>query len=100
MSDEVGLWVSSAKADFQSAVHEGAKTAGIQTAIHHGASISDLPLICSQIEDMVQSIALGLNELSEALLLMNSRIDRIDQWIRTHPTTREDQPVAHRTNGQ
>jgi hypothetical protein len=89
MSSSVDLWVSSAKLDFQSAIHEGVKTADLQTAVHHGVCFADLPVMCCQIEDMVQSVALGLNELSEALLLINQRLDQIDARLRAQSPARD-----------
>jgi len=80
LPNAIDLWVNSARADFQAAAHEGAK-ADFKCAVHHGACIADLPMVCCQIEDMVQSIALGLNELTAALQLMNNRINEIDEWV-------------------
>ncbi|MGA3019556.1 MAG: hypothetical protein ABSF62_20725 [Bryobacteraceae bacterium] len=90
MPNAVDLWVSSAEADFQAAAHEGAKT-DFKCAVHYGACIADLPLVCCRIEDMVQSIALGLNELTEALRLMNNRIDEIDEWVHAQQAAQEGQ---------
>ena len=95
MPNAIDLWVSSAKADFQSAAHEGAK-ADFKCAVHHGACIADLPLVCCQIEDMVQSIALGLNELTEALQLMNNRINEIDEWVHAQQAAQGSQPTNQR----
>ena len=92
MPNAIDLWVNSAKADFQAAAHKGAK-ADFKCAAHRGACIADLPLVCCQTEDMVQSIALGLNELTEALQLMNNRINEIDQWVRAQQAA----PEAQRT---
>ena len=96
MPNAIDLWVSSAKADFQSAAHEGAK-ADFKCAVHHGACIADLPLVCCQIEDMVQSIALGLNELTEALQLMNNRINEIDEWVHAQQVAQEAQRTEQRS---
>src|ERR1022692_2155092 len=80
MPNVIDLWVSSAKEDFQAAAHEGAK-ADFKCAVHHGACIADLPLVCCQIEDMVQSLALGLNDLTAALQMMNNRIMMCEEWV-------------------
>ena len=96
MPNDVDLWVSSAKADFKAAAHEGAK-ADFKCAVHHGACIADLPLMCCQIEDMVHSIALGLNELTEALQLMNNRINEIDEWVHTQQAAQEGQRTEQRS---
>lgn len=87
MPNEVDLWVRGAKADFQA-------------AIHRGACISDLPSMCSQIEDMVQSIALGLNGLAETLQLMSDRIDQIDRWVQTQQALQQDQPMQQKSRAQ
>jgi hypothetical protein len=96
MPNSIDLWVSSAKADFQAAAHQGAK-AHLKCAVHEGASIADLPVVCCQIEDMLQSIALGLNELTEALQLMNTRIDEIDEWVHTQQVAQESQLEEQRS---
>ena len=96
MPNAVDLWVSSAKRDFQAAVHEGAKK-DFEWAVHYGACIADLPLVCCQIEDMVQSIALGLNELTEALQAMNNRIDEIDEWVHAQQAAQESQRTEQRS---
>jgi hypothetical protein len=88
MPNAIDLWVSSAKADFQAAAHQAAK-ADFKCGVHEGACISDLPLVCCRIEDMVQSIALGLNELTEALQLMNNRINEIDEWVHAQQAAQE-----------
>ena len=76
MARDVDLWLTSAKADFQAAVHQS-------------ACISDIPSMCSQIENMVQSIALGLNECTEALQSMSNRLDRIESIIQTLQTPQQ-----------
>ena len=96
MPNVIDLWVSSAKEDFQAAAHEGAK-ADFKCAVHHGACIADLPLVCCQIEDMVQSIALGLNELTEALQMMNNRINEIDDWVHAQQAAQEGQRREQRS---
>jgi hypothetical protein len=96
MPNVIDLWVSSAKEDFQAAAHEGAK-ADFKCAVHHGACIADLPLVCCQIEDMVQSIALGLNELTEALQMMNNRINEIDEWVHAQQAAQEGQRTEQRS---
>jgi len=96
MPNVIDSWVSSAKADFQAAAHEGAKT-DFKYAVHHGACIADLPLMCGQIQDMVQSIALGLNELTEALKLVNNRIDEIGEWVHAQQAAQEGQPTEERS---
>ncbi len=73
MPNDVDLWLRSAQADFQ-------------TVGHQGACISDLYTMCRQLEDMVQSIALGLHGLTEVLRSMNQRIDNIDNWVQAQPT--------------
>jgi hypothetical protein len=90
MPNSVDLWVSSAKADFQAAAHQSAN-AHFKCAVHEGGCIADLPEVCCQIEDMVQLIALGLNELTEALQLMNTRIDKIDEWVHAQQVAQEAQ---------
>jgi hypothetical protein len=96
MPNAIDLWVRSAKEDFQAAAHEGAK-ADFKRAVHHGACIADLPLVCCQIEDMVQSIALGLNELTEALQVMNNRINEIDECVHAQQAAQEDQRTEQRS---
>ena len=93
MPNAIDLWVESAKADFQSAAHEGSIT-DIKCAVHHGACIADLPVVCCRIEEMVQSIALGLNELTEALKMMNKRIDEIDDWVHAQEATASKASMA------
>jgi hypothetical protein len=46
---------------------------------------------------MLQSIALGLNELTEALQLMNTRIDEIDEWVHTQQVAQESQLEEQRS---
>lgn len=79
MPNDVDLWVSSAKADFEAAVHQGSR-------------ISDLHSACTQIEDMLQSIALGLNELTEAVLSLSKRLDHIDGWVQAQQTPQQGRP--------
>jgi hypothetical protein len=96
MPNSIDLWVSAAKADFQAAAHQGARAADFKCGVHHGACIADLPLICTQIEEMVQSIALGLNELTEALEVMNKRINEIEKCVHAEHVVHEDQlALAH-----
>jgi hypothetical protein len=73
MPNDEDLWVRCAQADFQSAGHKG-------------ANLSDLHSMCVQIEDMVQSIALGLNELTEVLRSMKNRIDHIEEVLLARET--------------
>ncbi len=80
MRKEEDLWVRSAQADFTAAGHKG-------------ACLSDLHTMCLQIEDMVQSIALGLNELTEVMRLMRERIAHIENWIQAQETTRQSRPA-------
>jgi hypothetical protein len=68
MTKEVEPWVRSAQADFQAAGHRG-------------ASLADLHTMCLQIEDMVQSIALGLNEMTQVLCSLKDQIDRMEQTM-------------------
>lgn len=68
MSNEVEPWLRSAQADFQAAGHKG-------------ASYSELHTMCLQIEDMVQSIALGLNELTQVLVLLKDQIDHVERMV-------------------
>lgn len=79
MLSDADLWVRGAQADFQAVVHKG-------------ACISDLQTMCCQIEDMVQSIALGLNELTEVLRVMKNRLDHIETWVQAQQT-HQDQSV-------
>lgn len=96
MPNSIDLWVSSAKADFQAAAHQSAK-AHFRCAVHEGGCMTDLPVVCRQIEEMVQLIALGLNELTEALQLMNTRIDEIDEWVHAQQVAQEGQLEEQRS---
>ncbi len=69
MPKNVDLWLRSAQADFQAAAHQGA------------ADHSDPQPIRSRLEDMVQSIALGMNEFTEVLRAMNNRISHIETLV-------------------
>ncbi len=80
MSSDVDLLVRGAKADFQAAGHKP-------------ACASDLHTMCWQIEDMVQSIALGLNGLTEVLCVMKERIDQIEVWMNARQTAQSEQAV-------
>ena len=81
MPNNVELWLSSAQADFQAAGHQNVR-------------ISDVPAMCGQIEDMVQSIALGLKGLTGAMLAMNSRINEIDNWVRAQQKERGSADIS------
>jgi len=83
MPNDVDLWVRSAQADFQAASHQGAR-------------ISDLYAMNGQIEEMLQSVALGLNELTEALRLMSNRIDHIESWVQAQQTLQQQERPAQR----
>ena len=87
MPNNVDLLVRGAKADFQAAVHQG-------------ACISDVPSMCSQIEDMIQSIALGLNGLTDALRSMSDRIDHIESWIQAQQTYPEVRLAKRKSRGR
>ncbi len=80
MPSDADLWVRGAQADFQAAGHKG-------------ACISDPQTMCWQIEDMVQSIALGLNELTEVLRVMQIRLDHIEAWVQAQQELQRDQSV-------
>ena len=81
MSKEGEPWVRSAQADFESAGHKG-------------ASFSDLHTMCLQIEDMVQSIALGLKGLTEVLSSMKDQIDHIENIIQAQQSTLKPEEQA------
>ncbi len=83
MSSDVDLFVRGAQADFKAAGHRGACT-------------SDLHTICLQIEDMVQSIALGLNQLTEVLCLMKERVDHIESWIQAQQAIEQEHAAQDR----
>lgn len=68
MSQDGAPWLRSARADFEAAGHKG-------------ASVCDVHTMCLQIEDMVQSIALGLNGLTEVLSSMKDQIDHVESVI-------------------
>ncbi len=96
MPDAIESWMRGARADFQTAAHEGAKV-DFKFAVHHGVSFADLPVICCQLQDMVQSIALGLNELTGALEVMNQRLDEIAKRVdarQPSPESREEEPES------
>ena len=76
MPKDADLWMRSARADFDA-------------ASHRSGHISDAPSI-SQIEDMVQSIALGLKGLTEVIHSLSKRVDRIDAWVQTQQALQED----------
>ncbi len=80
MSKEVDQWVRSAQADFKAAGHKG-------------ACPCDLETMCLQIEDMVQSIALGLSELTEVVRLTKNRIEHIEGWIEAQESAQENRPA-------
>jgi hypothetical protein len=86
MSKEVELWVRSAQADFQSAGHRG-------------ASFSDLHTMCLQIEDMVQSIALGLNELTQVMCLIKDQIDHIETSVQAQQSIQTPLPQDSSSSG-
>ena len=79
MPSDADLWVRGAQADFQAVGHKG-------------ACISDLQTMCCQIEEMVQSIALGLNGLTEVLRVMKNHVDHIETWVQAQET-HQDQSV-------
>ena len=81
MPSDADLWVRGAQADFQAVGHKS-------------ACKSDLQTMCCQIEDMVQSIALGLNELTEVLRVMKNHVDHIEAWVQSQET-HQDQSVEH-----
>jgi len=76
MPSETDLCVRGAQADFEAAGHRG-------------ACVSDLHSMCCQIEDMLQSIALGLSQLTQALQVTENRIDRIETWVQAQQTHRD-----------
>jgi hypothetical protein len=79
MPSEADLWLRGAQADFQAVTHKR-------------ACISDLQTMCCQIEDMVYSVALGLNELTEVLRVMKNRVDHIEAWVQAQQT-HQDHPA-------
>lgn len=80
MASDEDLWLRAAQADFQAVAHKG-------------ACVSDLQTMCSQIEDGIQSIALGLTELTEVLRVMKNRVDHIENCVQVQQA-HQDQSVG------
>jgi hypothetical protein len=79
MASDEDLWFRGAQADFQAVGHKGPRIAELQT-------------MCLQIEDMVQSIALGLTGITEVLRAMKTRVDHIERWVQVQQA-QQDQSV-------
>ena len=73
MPSDADLWMRGAQADFEAVGHKGACESDPQT-------------MCCQIEGMLQSIALGLNQLTEVLRDIKYRVDHIEAWVRAQQT--------------
>ena len=83
MPCDTDLLVRGAQADFQAAAHKGACT-------------PDLHTMWLQIETMIQSIALGLNQLAQVLCVMKDRIDHIESWIQAQQIPVTTMPCRNR----
>ncbi len=83
MLSEEDLCLRGAQADFQAAGHRETR-------------VSDLHAMCSQIEEMLQSIALGLCQLTEVLHAIKSRVDDIETWVQVQQR-QQDECVEQRS---